>query len=206
MQLNKVAAFVVYAGSYLPLSMILLAQDYTAGASGAPICKSIDVARTGVCYIPFDNPSVAILTFLFCLLCAVAALLLLRMVSPAQRVKVLESKYVPADLMNYVLPYIVSFMGLSYSDEGKLLGFLIFFFWIFWITYSSGQVIMNPLLAAFGWRLYEVVYSYEGDASVGSRKSGFALSKGDVEVGKVYPRALLQDVLVFKSVLLRKER
>lgn len=46
-------------------------------------------------------------------------------------------------------------MGLSYNTPEKLLGFAVFLFWMFAITYKSGQIIMNPLLLMFGWKLYE---------------------------------------------------
>ena len=58
--------------------------------------------------------------------------------------------------MNYTLPYIVSFMSFGYDQEGKFIGIVIFLTWIFWITYKSGQIILNPILVAFGWKLYEV--------------------------------------------------
>lgn len=70
----------------------------------------------------------------------------------------------PADLMNYVLPYVVSFMSLDYSETSKFLGFFIFLAWIFWITYKSGQVVLNPVLVAFEWKYYEIKYRYEGDS------------------------------------------
>ena len=46
-------------------------------------------------------------------------------------------------------------MGISYDSPEKLLGFAFFLLWMFAITYKSGQIIMNPLLLMFGWRLYE---------------------------------------------------
>jgi hypothetical protein len=53
--------------------------------------------------------------------------------------------------MNYVLPYVVSFMSIDYQVTGKFVGFLIFLGWMFLITYKSGQIMLNPLLTVFGW-------------------------------------------------------
>lgn len=112
---------------------------------------------------------------------------------PSHRIKVAEAKHIPADLINYAMPYIVSFMGLDFSSPSKLIGFAVFFVWIFWITYRSGQIVMNPLLIAFGWKLYELKYSYlqSGDALVGR-----ALSQSDIEPNTLYRIGNLQDVMV----------
>ena len=80
----------------------------------------------------------------------------LRSVRLTHRVHVLETKAIPNDLINYVLPYVVSFMGLSYAEPQKLGGFLVFWVGLFVITYRSGQILMNPLLIVLGWKLYEV--------------------------------------------------
>ncbi|CAI9007768.1 hypothetical protein EMIT0324P_70245 [Pseudomonas chlororaphis] len=37
-----------------------------------------------------------------------------------------DSKTVPNDLINYVFPYVVSFMGLDLASDGKFYGFLVF--------------------------------------------------------------------------------
>lgn len=53
-------------------------------------------------------------------------------------------------------------MGISYSEPEKLLGFVVFLIWMFAITYKSGQIIMNPLLLMFGWRLFEATITIAG--------------------------------------------
>ncbi|OYY44666.1 MAG: hypothetical protein B7Y56_08840 [Gallionellales bacterium 35-53-114] len=53
-------------------------------------------------------------------------------------------------------------MGISYNEPEKLLGFSVFLLWMFAITYKSGQIIMNPLLLMFGWRLYEATIVING--------------------------------------------
>lgn len=84
-------------------------------------------------------------------------------------------------------------MGVGYDEEGKFLGILIFLFWIFWITHKSGQIILNPILVAFGWRLNEITYSFTGDEN---DHNSMALAKGDVVVGSVVEQNSIQDVLI----------
>jgi hypothetical protein len=100
-------------------------------------------------------------------------------------ITVSEATYIPAEMMSYTLPYVVSFMSVSYQEHGKFAGLMIFLAWMFWITHKSGQVLVNPVLAVFGWRLYEIKYSYPGDAVL---YSGRALAKGMIEPKHCYPR------------------
>ncbi|AIY39892.1 hypothetical protein LT85_0732 [Collimonas arenae] len=57
-------------------------------------------------------------------------------------------------------------MGISYNEREKLLGFAVFLLWMFAITYKSGQIIMNPLLLMFNWRLHEATISINGTTRV----------------------------------------
>jgi hypothetical protein len=78
-----------------------------------------------------------------------------------QSITIIESKQIPTDLINYVVPYIVSFMSLEYSQLTKVLGFTLFMMWIFWLSYKTGQVVLNPILIILGWKLYEIKYTYQ---------------------------------------------
>jgi hypothetical protein len=106
---------------------------------------------------------------------------------------VVEAKYIPAELMNYTLPYVVSFMSISYQETGKFVGLIIFLLWMFWITYRSGQVILNPILVSFGWRLYEVSYRFAGDTK---EYSGRILSCGWIAPGQRHKFSTIQDVII----------
>jgi hypothetical protein len=154
MRFRVLVAAAVFLGSYLPLSLILLAQDYDYGASHPSFCWAL--WRRCCCSLPFKNPIFAIGILATCAVCFVITLTSLASIRPKEEIRVTEAKYTPADLMNYTLPYIVSFMSISYQESGKFVGFLIFLGWMFWITYKSGQIILNPLLIVLGWRLYEV--------------------------------------------------
>ncbi len=97
--------------------------------------------------------------------------------------------------MNYVLPYVVSFMTLDYHDVGKFVGFLIFLSWIFLISYKSGTIILNPLLIVFGWKLHEIKYRFTDSANVYSTA---ALSKSDLAPSSTYRQQSIQDVMIIK--------
>ncbi|MDX5997051.1 hypothetical protein HRJ35_07595 [Shewanella oneidensis MR-1] len=81
-------------------------------------------------------------------------------------------------------------MGISYEAPEKLLGFAVFLFWMFAITYKSGQIIMNPLLLMFGWRLYEAKINMNGQS-----RNVRILNRGNLTPG-VYKVQTIQDFYI----------
>jgi hypothetical protein len=116
------------------------------------------------------------------------------MIKPSQDIEVISAKYIPTDLMNYTLPYIVSFMSIEYSDTGKFVGFVVFLLWIFWISHRSGQVILNPVLIALSWRMYEVEYKFPGGQVT---HSGQALAYGHLTTGS-FKQSMVQSIQIVK--------
>lgn len=192
MQLRKEAAFVLYVGSYLPLGLVLLVQDIEPASLGTTVCRPSGFFA-GACRLPLLHPGWSLGVVAAGIACVLVTLLTLRSTAVPHRIRVSEAKHIPADLINYAMPYIVSFMALDFASPAKLLGFAVFFVWIFWITYRSGQIVMNPLLIVFGWKLFEVKYGYlqSGDTLVGR-----ALARNDLEPNRLYLQGNLQDVLI----------
>lgn len=117
-------------------------------------------------------------------------------VNQKRSVTLKRAKYVPAELMSYSLPYVVSFMGVRYDDFGQTLAVCLVLFWIFWITHKSGQVILNPVLVAFGWRLYDVEFEFVGNPE---RHNALALSKSILGSDEACKHAFVQDVLILSK-------
>lgn len=194
MQPRLYIAILVYLGSYLPLSLILLVQDYDFDAIKMPFCSAWKNETT--CVIPFSN---AIASFIFTLLCSVsfiATIFLLNKIKVNSKITIVETKHIPADLINYVFPYVVSFMSLDYKGTGKIIGFLIFLMWMFLVTYKSGQIMLNPVLIVFNWKLYEVKYKFIGGTEV---YTGKLLSNIAISPNSTYKKNDIQDILIIKN-------
>lgn len=177
MQFRFLIAVSVFLGSYLPLSLILLVQNFDFNALGRPFCNySVDLN----CEIPLLNPVLSLAAIFICTMCFLVTVFALHAVRPSHDIIVTESEYVPTELVNYTLPYVVSFMSIDYQDVGKFVGMAVFLAWMFWITFKSGQLILNPLLIVLGWRLYDVKYRDAGDEKILASR---ALVKGDLELG-----------------------
>jgi hypothetical protein len=195
MQPRIIIAAAIYLGSYLPLSVILLAQDLDLDALKRGICP-VGSMMTLSCTSPLKNPYWSFGAVAACALGMVVTFVALHALRTSQRVKVTESKHIPADLINYVIPYVVSFISLDYEQGTKLIGFGVFLIWIFWITYQSGQIVLNPVLAVFGWKLFEVKFTYPGGSDI---FVGRMLSKVDIEPDRSYLQGHFQDVLVVRD-------
>lgn len=192
-QFRFIASLIIFLGSYFPLSLILLAQDYRYELSTAPLCWPIDGEG---CTFPLKNGTLPLVLFGICLTCLLLSIVALATVRPKVPIDIREAKYIPSEFMAYTLPYVVSFMSLEYQDTGKLFGLLIFLGWMFVITHRSRQLVLNPLLIVFGWRLYEITYCYPGNHQA---RTGWALSKDSVEPNTRTDVATVQDIMIIKT-------
>ena len=195
MKLRLLVAAIIFIGSYFPLSLILLAQNFDYTAVSHSFCWGWWKGGTQ-CILPFKNAEFSISIFLVCLVCFIVTLSTLSIVQPKREIVVRLAKHVPAELMNYVLPYVVSFMSIDYQVTGKFVGFLIFLAWMFLITYKSGQIMLSPLLTVFGWRLYAVSYSFSGD---NQEYSGTVLANTPIMPNERYRQTEVQDLLIIKG-------
>lgn len=153
MQFRVLPAFIVFIGSYLPLALILAVQDIPVAWWQSSFCNFSSLSSCN--FIPFMNPLLSTLFLFITFISVVLSNSLLNNISAPIDARIESSKAIPSDIINYVFPYVVAFMGLSYNTPEKLLGFAVFLFWMFAITYKSGQIIMNPLLLMFGWKIYD---------------------------------------------------
>lgn len=193
MQYRVFSAFLIFIGSYLPLAIILAVQDIPHEWWARPICSPKLLLTEGCSFIPFNNPSLA-LTFLVATSASVIlANLTFKKISFPYEIEVMASKPTPNEIINYVFPYVVSFMGISYAEPEKLLGFGVFLAWMFAITYKSGQIIMNPLLLMFDWHLYEANIQING-----VHREVRILKKGALATEK-YMSQTIQDFYIIKD-------
>jgi len=194
MRLRLASAAVVFVGSYLPLSAILLVQDVNFALLGASACWPF-AGVSAQCVIPLGNVAASLGSVVVCGACFAATLLVLRVGKAKTSIEIVNARYVPSELMSYALPYIVAFMNLDFQTN-KLVGLVIFLGWLFWISYRSGQIVMNPFLVAFGWRLYEVTYRF-----VESPKEhhGKALCDDAIVGGERCRHTMIHDVVIIRK-------
>ena len=194
MQLRIIPSLLIFIGSYLPLSLILLAQDVDYSTV---IGETGKLTLDAICSSTLKNPSFSLSILFICLICFIVSLGVLKVITPKRFIRIKEAKYIPTELINYTLPYVVAFMSFDYQETGKFVGLMIFLGWIFIITHRAGRVIFNPLLIVFGWRLYEVKYVVPGDTT---EFVEHALSKDKLEPKIDCKKTPLQNILIIKIV------
>ena len=177
----------------MPLAIILAVQNIPANWWSQQLCTSTSFKAGNCLFVPFENPILS-LTFL-----SVATLATFLAKASLQKIKypfvviVARLKTTPNEIINYTFPYVVSFMGIAYDDPQKLVGFSVFLAWMFAITLRSGQILMNPLLLIFGWKLYEatiVINNVEKDVRV--------LKRGTLDLG-THMAQTVQDFYILRD-------
>lgn len=150
------------------------------------------MARISECHLPeLENPVRALSLLAICALSLLLFNILMKTLSAYSNLEVVDSKSVPNDLINYVFPYVVSFMGIDLGAEGKFYGFLLFILLMFIITYRSGQILMNPFLLVSGWQLYELNILTEGQ-----KRCVKALSQDQIQPGDHLESCLVHGIYV----------
>jgi hypothetical protein len=193
MQFHIIPGFLIFLGSYLPLAIILAIQDIPQGWWRRAICSGSQIVAGECKFVPFDHPALS-LTFLVIPAIAMAiAMISLRRIPHPFAVEVKRAKATPNEIINYTFPYVVSFMGISFAEPQKLLGFGVFLLWMFAITHKSGQILMNPLLLVLGWRLYEATIEING-----TEKDVRVLKRGLLPCGQ-YQAQTIQDFYLLRD-------
>jgi len=194
MKPRVITALIIFFGSYLPLSVILLVLNFDSKLAKGNVCFNI---HETICALPFKTPILAIGIFFLCLICFLFTIFTLSLVRDSDHpIDIEESKHIPSELMSYVLPYVVSFMTIDYQETSKLIGILIFLLWMFWITFKSEQIIMNPMLTVLGWKLYDIKFQHQNDDKTYQRK---LLSRYEILPRTTAKIGYFQDIMIIKA-------
>lgn len=187
--LRIIPAIAIFFSSYFPLSLVLLIQDIDSNSFAKISLEKfsyfgkmlVSHPRDGVSYFfhcftsLWNNPSVSLSITIACAVSILVLKLAVTSATGGENIKVLRSIKNPSDLMNYTVPYMVAFIGVELDNLPKVLGFLVFMFFMFILSYKSKQLFMNPVLAILGYSLYDVDYQISDTV-----RSSRILSKNDL--------------------------
>ncbi|MEG2075763.1 MAG: hypothetical protein RRY34_04595 [Victivallaceae bacterium] len=138
----------LFISSYFPLAIIwtLLDFDYQQQKFSHPIWLAILNAIS-----------------LFCVLISGLTLYLPRRLKRSTRsIKISAAQEHSAELLNYSLPYIISFYAVKLGDFGTISALSFFMAILFMLSYLSKIILLNPFFLLLGYQLYEVTYSNLG--------------------------------------------
>lgn len=145
MKLRFLSSVLIFISAYSPLSIIFLIQDFDTQK------KSLE--HPGVLW-PIIWVSV-----LSCIIVWVAVSFIKDSRPPVTIKKVSNRS---GELINYSIPYMISFFVMDLGDTKLLLSFLFFMIIMFIITLKTHNIFINPILACMGYNLYDVTYERDG--------------------------------------------
>jgi hypothetical protein len=139
-QLRPLPAFLVFLSGYWPLALVILALDWDWDKLefGAPWTVGAVVAG-------------------FVISCAFTVWHF-NHYQTGQRVKVISAKDRSVELLNYAVPYIAGFATMETDRLGHVIAMLVVLWVVFYITYKTHTVVVNPFLLSLGYRLLDLEY------------------------------------------------
>ncbi|HNJ90349.1 MAG TPA: hypothetical protein PLT99_12795 [Chitinophagales bacterium] len=171
-------AILLFISAYAPLFVILCVKDFDFD------CKKNF-------YHPVTVYIILGLTFLSVVLLFYSVKSIRRGNMPVQ-VKGVKGRSV--DLINYTIPYIVSFFGFDMSKMGDVVSLIIFLLLMLLMTIKSKSVFMNPILLLAGYNLYDLEYEFDGKTN-----STIVISNLDIRTGQTYYIRSLTRFLYFTT-------
>lgn len=101
-------------------------------------------------------------------------------------VEIVSVKNRSVDLINYTIPYMLSFFGIDLSKPEDVIAITIFMLIMLLLTITSKSVFLNPVLALVGYGLYDLEYKFDGKTC-----STIVISKLEMHTGdRFYIRSL----------------
>lgn len=157
MKLRFFASTLIFISAYSPLSIIFLIQDYDFKDEKALKHPEIIWLVLGVSIIS-------------CILLWVSVQFI-KVSSPPIMVKRVSNR--SGELINYSIPYMISFFIMDLGNINQVLSFVFFMVIMYWLTLKTHNIFINPILACLGYNLYDVCYEKDN-----CEHEGFFLVKG----------------------------
>ena len=145
MRLRFGASILIFLSAYAPLSVIFLIQDF-------------DFAKKEIMH-PWLVWPILFTSVLSCIILWISVNLL-KTSSPPVTVKSVSNR--SDELINYSIPYMISFLVIDMGNIKLVGSFVFFMFILYWLTMKTHKVFINPVLVLMGYRIYTVHYERNG--------------------------------------------
>lgn len=161
-----IPSIAIFISGYTPLFLIMIIKDFDRIDWQAYQLTSSILGFSQIDYpvgIVFKNSNVV----LGLLIVAAVSLLMLRYVlknitSNPFEITITKAKSRSSEVVNYTIPYMISFVAFDLSKCQDLLSLIIFMGILCLLSIRSQSIFINPILAALGYGLYDCVYTENG--------------------------------------------
>lgn len=140
MEARGFTSAIFFLSSYAPLAPIIIFKDL-----------NLTTWR-------FAHPRGVAVVFLLALLSVIFLFLVMNKVRQGVDVKVLSVSSKSGELVNYTIPYMISFFAFDLGDWNAIFAFLFFLLLMYVLTLRTQNIFINPVLALAGWSLYDVAF------------------------------------------------
>ena len=180
MKLRPLASVFIFLSAYSPLSIIFLIQDIDFNTLNLQhpkiVWTVIGVALLSclIVWISVKSPKVS-----------------------TPPVKIISSSNQSGELINYSIPYMITFFVMDLGNLKLILSFAFFMLLMYWLTIKTHNVFTNPILAFIGYNIYEVRFLQDN-----LEYESFFLAKG----GRLVPNERYRILQITDRLYLVTER
>lgn len=165
MKLKLFSSFILFLSAYSPLLLILTINDFDFK-----------------CKLEFRNLTLVIVLSSIVILSITILLVIFRQMPKGSSIgKIKKNENRSLDLINYTIPYIISFVSFNLNELNNIISLGFFMILLFVMTHKSSNVFVNPILLIFNYKMYDIEYE-----SNGMTYSHSVLSKLDLNLNDYY--------------------
>jgi hypothetical protein len=158
-----VPSIIMFISSYSPLGLILVIKDF-------------DFLNK-----KFNNPIISLVILVIIVISIIILFIIVSNIKNGNLIKITKISNKSSELINYSIPYVISFIGINLANLSDLISFIIFMTFMYILTVNTQSIFLNPVLALCKYGLYDVEY-IENDI----QKQGVFLSKKELFNNKNY--------------------
>lgn len=145
MKLKILPSILIFLSAYSPLSIIFLIQDFD--------WKSKSVMHPHIIYTIIGISLLSIVLIW-------VTVKFIKVSTPP--IKVISVSNKSGELINYSIPYMISFFVMDLSKTKLLVSFSFFMLIMYILTLKTHNIFINPILAVLGYNIYDVKFDKNG--------------------------------------------
>ena len=178
MKINLFASIIVFVSAYSPLALILAVKDFNVDE------------------IYFNNPTISLGILGLGLISIIILNIVINDMNCGHQVTIQKITNKSNALINYTIPYMISFFGFDMTKSTDLVAFLLFMVLLCLLTIRTQMIFINPILVFKGYNLFDITYK-EGNKI----KEGIFITKQMLEIDKNY---LIEKISNFTYLITKK--
>ena len=146
------SSVIIFISGYIPLFMIMIIKDFSSFAN-------IDFIGFSLCIPLFKNGSIVFVLFILSTFSILFLWYVMRNISKRPfEITIISAKSRSSEVVNYTIPYMISFVAFDLNKTQDIISLILFLSVLCLLSVRSQSVFINPILAAFGYGIYDCIY------------------------------------------------